>query len=83
MADNRTLAHHSGNERKRRKYVIIAKVDKYTFVKYRCNDLAKFFPFLVQKFPGAMFANVFSNRGHDRRSLVYTWGSKKGLEPAK
>jgi len=71
-------------EKPKRKFVVIAKVDAYVFVKYRCNDLENFFKrFLLVKYPQARFANVYCNKGSQKRLLLYTWGNKKGLEPAK
>lgn len=82
MSNQRTIKAQQPDKH-RRKYVAIAKVDKYTFVKYRFNDLTKFFEFLLKKFPGTLFVNVFSNKGADRRQLLFTWGKNKRLEKAK
>lgn len=70
-------------EKHRRKFVAIAKANKTDFVKYRFNDFNKFLAFILRKFPETYYINIFSNKGADKNKLVYTWGKKKGLEPAK
>jgi len=83
MSNSRTHKHYKSNsEKSRRKFVIIGKVDKDKFVKYRCNDLTKLFEFLLKEFPGLLFVNVFSNKGAGKGVMLYTWGRKKGLEKA-
>lgn len=82
MSNERTRKHQQP-ERHKRKFVIIAKVDKYSFVKYRCNDLTKLFKFLLDKYPGTLFVNIYSNKGADKGAMLYTWGKIKGLEKAK
>lgn len=83
MSNSRTHNHYKGaDEKSRRKFIIIAKVDQNTFVKYRCNDLTNLFEFLLRQYPGLLFVNIFSNKGADKGALVYTWGRKKGLEKA-
>ena len=67
--------------RKKRKFVAIAKAENSNFVKYRFNDLNKFIEFIVKKH-NPFFFNVFSNTGINKGLLMYTWGRKKGLEPA-
>lgn len=70
-------------EKPKRKFVVIVKIDSTNFVKYRCNDLQNFFgKFLLKKFPLSRFANVYCNKGMNKGRLEYTWGSKKGLQPA-
>ena len=66
-------------KKSRRKFVIIAKVDTNTFVKYRSNDINNFLKFALKKYPGLRFANIYSNKGADRGRLIGTYGSKKGL----
>lgn len=67
----------------RRKFVIIAKVDNYVFVKYRSNNVENFiYKFLLVKWPGARFANIYSGKGQDKGSLLFTWGKIKGLQSA-
>jgi len=71
-------------EKRRKKYTAITKVDSEKYVKHRTNDPQKFInSFILFKWPGARFINFFSNKGPDKRKLIYTWGKKKGLEPAK
>jgi len=74
---------HTTENKPRRKFVLIAKVDNTNFVKYRANDLDNAIKFILKKFSGTRFINIFSNKGIDRGKLVYTYGSRKGLEPAK
>ena len=79
---------HQPNERPRRKYAIIAKVEaapvltKNCFVKYRANDIDKTIKFLHKKWPGFFYANIFSNKGQDKNKMLYTYGKFKGLQPA-
>jgi len=71
-------------EKRRKKFTVITKIDGINFVKHRTNEPQKFInSFILFKWPGARFANIFSNKGPDRKRLIYTWGKKKGLEPAK
>jgi len=63
-----------------RKYIVIAKVGQFQFVKYRCNDLQNFIKFITSKFPGVMYFNVFSNTGINKNKMLYTWGKNKGLQ---
>ena len=70
------------SETSKRKYVCIAKVNNNTFVKYRCNDLQNFIKFITLKY-NCFYFNVFSNKMPNKGILLYTWGSRKGLEPAK
>jgi len=65
-----------------KKFVSIAKVDNTTFVKYRFNDIDKYILFQLKKWPDTRFINIFSNKGADKRKLLYTYGRKKGLEPS-
>lgn len=68
----------------RKKYVCIAKVDNgvnSSFVKYRCNDLQNFIQFITKRY-NVFYFNAFSNTGTNRGLMMFTWGSKKGLQPA-
>ena len=68
----------------KRKYKVIAKTTNAgNFVKYRSNNAENFIKFLQRKYPGACYANFYSNRGADRGALVLTWGKFKGLQPAR
>ena len=65
---------------KPKKFTAIAKTDNYVFVKYRFNKWDNFLNFLLKKYPGTRFINIFSNKGADKEQLVYTWGKNKGLQ---
>ena len=68
----------------KRKFIVIAKASNAgEFVKYRSNNAENFIKFLTRKYPGACYANFYSNRGTDRGALVLTWGKFKGLQPAR
>jgi len=67
--------------KKKRKFVAIAKASNGNFVKYRFNDLKNFTDFVIKKH-NPFFFNVFSNTGINKNLLMFTWGRKKGLEPA-
>jgi hypothetical protein len=69
-------------EKKIKKFVSVAKVDNTKFVKYRFNDINKYIEFQLRKWPDTRFINIFSNKGADKRKLLYTYGRKKGLEPS-
>ena len=69
--------------KKRRKYVVIAKVESDHFVKYRFNDIDKVIKFLTNKYPGLKYMNIYSNNGEQRGKMLYTWGKHKGLEPSR
>ena len=68
-------------ERKKdyRKYVIIAKVDKDIFVKYRTNNIEKTIAFIKKKYGNCLFANIFYKRGINKGSQFGSWGKNKGL----
>lgn len=68
-------------ERKKdyRKYVIIAKVEKDKFVKYRTNNIEKTIAFIIQKYGNCLFANIFYKRGVNKGSQFASWGKNKGL----
>jgi len=70
-------------EKTRKNFVLIAKVDKYTFVKYRVNDYLKGIDFVNKKYKNTLFINIFYNNGINKRKLAYTWGKNKGLELAE
>ena len=70
-------------EKKRRKFVIIAKVSSENFVKYRTNKIENTIQFIAKKYNGLRYANIFCNDGANRGALVFTYGIKKGLEPAR
>lgn len=84
MKTNEYRKHQQTTEKNRRKFVAIAKVKNNPehFVKYRFNDLNNFLEFIKRKYPGVLFINVFSNKGINKNMLLYTWGSKKGLQNA-
>jgi hypothetical protein len=65
----------------KRKFVIIAKTAAGNFVKYRTNNIDKTIEFLIKKHE-IFYCNVFSNKGINRGLMLYTYGRKKGLEPA-
>lgn len=68
----------------KRKFVIIAKVDQYIFVKYRSNNLDNFInKFLKVKYPDVRYANVYAGKGVNIGQLMFTWGRHKGLQQAK
>lgn len=70
-----------------RKYTAIAKVGynvtakENIMVKYRFNDMDKFLAFMQNKWQ-PLYINIFLLAGNNRGKLAYTWGRKKGLEPA-
>ena len=64
---------------KKRKYVLIAKVDSDKFVKYRGNDINRLIDFITQKYPDVRYINFFNNTGLDKGKQVMSWGKKKGL----
>lgn len=66
----------------KKKFCIVAKIGPDQFVKYRSNNLDNFFKFLIQKYGGIYYANVFSNFGPDENKLIYTYGKHKGLQLA-
>ena len=51
-------------------------------VKYRFNNIEKFFSFVTKKYP-VSWINIFYRKGEQKNKLAYTWGSKKGLQPAR
>ena len=65
----------------RRKFVIIAKAQTGNFVKFRTNKIENTLKFLCEKHQ-IFYANIFSNKGANKGLLIYTYGRKKGLEPA-
>ena len=69
------------DKKPRRKFVIIAKSSAGNFVRFRTNNINKTLTFLIDKYQ-IYFANIFSNKGTNRGLLIYTYGKKKGLEPA-
>ena len=70
-------------QKKKRKYILIAKVEPQKFVKYRFNDLNKVIPFMMKKYPGVYWINFYYNTGDHAGKIYYTWGKNKGLEAAK
>lgn len=69
--------------KKSRKYIVIAKIQTDHFVKYRSNDIEKVIKFITTKYPPVKFMNIYSNTGDHKGKMLYTWGSKKGLEIAR
>ena len=63
----------------KRKFVLIAKVDHYTFVKYRFNKLDNVLKFMLEKYPKLRFINFYYNQGMNKGSKFAEYGSKKGL----
>jgi hypothetical protein len=68
-------------DKPRRKFVIIAKASSGNFVKFRTNNFERTINFLINKHQ-IFFANIFSNKGTDRGKMLYTYGKRKGIEPA-
>lgn len=64
---------------KKRKFVLIAKIDADKFVKYRGNDMMRLTEFMVNKYPDLRYINFFINSGVDKGKQVASWGKKKGL----
>jgi len=67
------------NEKPKRKFIAIAKVDAEKFVKYRTNKPENCIKFLHKKFPLLRFVNFFFNKGPHKSKLYATYGTKKGL----
>lgn len=70
-----------------RKFTAIAKIGydvtakQNIMVKYKFNDLDNFIKFMQRKWQ-PLYINIFYLAGAERGKLVYTWGRKKGLQPA-
>jgi hypothetical protein len=62
-----------------RKYVIIAKVERDKFVKYRTNNIEKTIAFIKQKYGNCLFANIFYKRGTNKGLQFASYGKNKGL----
>ena len=62
-----------------RKFVIIAKVDKDKFVKYRTSNIYKCIEFITKKYGNCLFANIFYKRGELKGKQYGSWGKNKGL----
>jgi hypothetical protein len=60
----------------KRKFVIIAKVDNETFVKYRCNDILNCLNFIQKKYSGFRYANIFNKV---TRVQINSYTKNKGL----
>ena len=69
-------------KKRSRKYILIAKADINTFVKYRSDNYINTISFLQKKYTKFCFANIYSNTGADKGKLIYTFGKLKGLQPA-
>lgn len=70
------------NEQKKRpkkRFVLIAKIDSYTFVKYRFNDVANVLDFMLKKYPDLRFINFFYNTGENKGVKWAEYGKHKGL----
>lgn len=66
-------------DRRRKKFVLIAKVTADHFVKYRFNDINNVIEWMLKNYPDLRFINFYYNTGVNKRLKFAEYGSKKGL----